>query len=120
MNRGNEPAFPIGTAGYPGAGDGLTIREQFAMAALQGILANESESAVYAPSTAAASAVDYADALLAALAAEQPAAAPAQPIFEKLEAALHSLYDYGCEERLPSSNSLAFAKEALEEAGAAP
>lgn len=41
---GNEPAMPepITAGGYRGNGNtGLTIRQQFAMAAMQGILAND-------------------------------------------------------------------------------
>lgn len=115
MNRGREPAYPL--YGYGPSVRGLTIREHFAGQMMAARLnADPTSTHDYTANIA----VDAADALLAALAAEHPAAAPAQPVLEKLEAALHSLYDYGCEERLPSSNSLAFAKEALEEAGAAP
>ena len=57
---------------YPCAGgqQGLTKREEFAKAALQGLLSGD-DFAEWTPATAPKSAVEYADALIAALNATQ-------------------------------------------------
>lgn len=77
--NGNAPAFPVieefKTAQYNGEEHttatclafGLTKREQFAMAALQGILSCGVEFRVYSNGDAAKSAVMYADKLLVEL-----------------------------------------------------
>jgi hypothetical protein len=71
MKYGDMPAMPCGAQqdGYnPGwypAAHGLTKRELFAMAAMQGICANSSDRYTY--EQAAGHAVAHADALLAAL-----------------------------------------------------
>ena len=59
---GNEPAMPIVTT--PETNEmvtGLTIRQQFAMAAMQGISARNVN---YSPAEMSAKAVQYADALI--------------------------------------------------------
>lgn len=66
--NGDIPAMPILVEGFgrfePVAYTGLTKREQFAMAAMQGFAANGGYAA---PSDAAHDAVKWADALLAEL-----------------------------------------------------
>jgi hypothetical protein len=63
MSKANVPAFPIVTSAGFGTAPGLTKREYFAAVALQGLLAFEPASInVIVPD-----AVEYADALLAAL-----------------------------------------------------
>jgi len=79
---GNEPAQPItDIKGYPfyitalensrPTAIGLTIRQRFAMAAMQGLLSNQMANypirADVNPNTVAKAACDYADALIAEL-----------------------------------------------------
>ena len=76
MNNGDKPASPLDSiaesdmcGGYNYEHSGLTKREAFAMAAMQGIMVNSNpqvsdDSSIY---LVAAIAVDQADALLAAL-----------------------------------------------------
>lgn len=82
MSRGEQPAYPVPkdtwAEGYP---PGLTIREEFAKAALQGVIAalggsdetirilleNAAKKGVSIKQQVARVAVDYADELLAAL-----------------------------------------------------
>ena len=63
---GSEPAYPLDGAGAP---TGLTIRQEFAKAAMQGILAHTRDVQwVMPPEQVAKLAVQHADALLAELA----------------------------------------------------
>lgn len=76
MDNGNESAFPgqeLDGSGMPRTGLqwGLTKREYFAAKAMQGILAGDMDS-VLKPKHVAISSAQYADALLAELAKEQP------------------------------------------------
>ena len=78
---GNEPAMPntyeyeYGDYGQKEQviHEGLTIRQQFAMAAMQGIISGDvngsivADTAMYSPDEAAIKAVNYADALINAL-----------------------------------------------------
>jgi hypothetical protein len=87
MNRANEPAMPVPEVIGPGdryqhATNGLTIREHFAGLAMQGILANpgrcvpgaaDSMSAETFAGLMAAVALEFADALIAALAKDPQA-----------------------------------------------
>ena len=69
--NGNTPAMPIELAGFgrfePEAHVGLTKREMFAMAAMQGLLASLTPDDSFSPSELARAAVLNADALLAEL-----------------------------------------------------
>ena len=83
---GNEPAHPLkemvyseGLGGHIGIDYlGLTIRQQFAMAAMQGMLANnegcmaQGSSRSFNPETIAACAVNQSDALIEALNKPRP------------------------------------------------
>lgn len=65
MINPNNPAFPVVDYGHSeAAGDGMTIRCELAKAAMQGLLANPNE---YSVESTINSAVEYADALIAAL-----------------------------------------------------
>ncbi|HEY3494563.1 MAG TPA: hypothetical protein VGK73_07750 [Polyangiaceae bacterium] len=69
MSRANEPAYPAELDSFNKGLSGLTVREAFAMAAMQGLLAAESEAdGFYQPDKLAHAAVVRADALLAELA----------------------------------------------------
>jgi len=60
------PAFPeSGSRGVAAGGEGMTLRDYFAAAALTGLLASDPESTLR-PDSAARSALRYADAMLAA------------------------------------------------------
>jgi hypothetical protein len=76
INNGNLPAtpftqepYPIGAIGnsYGPMATGLTKREMFAMAAMQGILSSLPSNAVFSYQTTAKCSVEQADALLAEL-----------------------------------------------------
>lgn len=99
MSRANLPAIPE-TAYYDGQPThmigGLTIRERFAMAAMQGILSNAFENMPTHPVAVAPMAVSHADALLAELAKpiEQPLDENGRPVksrHEQLVAAVNEL-----------------------------
>lgn len=66
MINPNEPAFPFQEipAGHKQPNPGMTIRCELAKAAMQGLLANPNE---YSVESTINSAVEYADALIAAL-----------------------------------------------------
>lgn len=68
---GDEPATPYEGAGHPGT-TGLTIRQLFAMAAMQGILASNPLIIHQRPSEVAVMAVGSADALINQLNKEVP------------------------------------------------
>lgn len=70
MTRAHDPAFPPQAGEYlpAGAARGLTVREYVASQALAGLLAYPGTRDDYDPEGAAQDAVQYADALLAALA----------------------------------------------------
>lgn len=65
IKNGDLPAMPVKHDGVCSAGDGLSKRERFAMAAMQGLRSCTAE--VYLASDLARHAVEYADALLAEL-----------------------------------------------------
>lgn len=71
MKNGDLPAMPIELNGFglyePSAHLGLSKREQFAMAAMQGFLVNMGRNGINDVNKVAAHAVDAADALLAEL-----------------------------------------------------
>lgn len=71
MSRANESAFPIQASDLTGSLDpqhGLTVREEFAKAAMQGLQAQFTSNDSYNIHTLASDAVAQADALIAALA----------------------------------------------------
>ena len=77
MNKSNEPAFPTNEMHRAECGTlGLTKREEFAKAAMQGLLANSfndgfhEPASVLTPPRMAEAAIGYADAILAELAKE--------------------------------------------------
>ncbi|HEY3494566.1 MAG TPA: hypothetical protein VGK73_07765 [Polyangiaceae bacterium] len=76
MSRANEPAYPVPTETVLAAAivnpSGLTIREAFAMAAMQGFLSTYHSSNCVLFSEVAEQSVRQADALLAALSKVQP------------------------------------------------
>ena len=76
MKNADMPAMPIELSGFglyaPEAHYGLTKREMFAMAAMQGILASLTDDADISPEGLARSAVRNADALLAELERRKP------------------------------------------------
>lgn len=65
-----QPAFPVGEINSCDGNPGMSIREYFAAAAMQGVLANSSLDVSRTDFTKAA--VKFADALIAELAKEQP------------------------------------------------
>ena len=71
--RAEEPAYPtlpinLADGSHKKAGSGLTIREAFVMAAMQGIASNKDTDFVY--ETVARDAVTLADATISAMEAE--------------------------------------------------
>jgi len=69
MNKitGNEPAMPITAEPIANDGYGLSIREEFASRAMQGLCANSNPGVHHMPANLAKEAVEYADALIKAL-----------------------------------------------------
>ena len=64
MKNGEQPAYPTEYAKHGKQSIGLTKREAFAMAAMQGIMASNECGVAHHPETAASWAVSVADALL--------------------------------------------------------